>query len=242
MASSIGAYSPGGDDRVDEDWPTDAIPTAAYGTQKSYVERMLDAFELRHPTIRVVRIRPAFVFKRESSPEQRRIFAGPLLPGWLLAHGRLPVIPLPAGFRFQVVHGDDVAAAFAAAVELEVTGAFNIAAEPVLHAADIGELLGARPVELTPRLVRAALAAAFHLRLAPAEPGLFDLFGSLPVMDTSRARRELGWTPKYTATETLADFLTGITEPTGGPTPRLALHAGGPARVKEVVSGVGARE
>ena len=172
VASSIGTYSPGGDYRVDEDWPTDAIPTAAYGTQKSYVERMLDAFELRHPAIRVVRIRPAFVFKRESSPEQRRIFAGPLLPGWLLAHGRLPLIPLPTGLRLQVVHSDDVAAAFAAAVELQVTGAFNIAAEPVLHAADVGELLGARPVELAPRLVRAALAAAFHLRLAPAEPGL----------------------------------------------------------------------
>src|SRR5688572_4924543 len=36
-ASSVGAYSPATDERaVDEDWPTHALPTAAYGRQKSY--------------------------------------------------------------------------------------------------------------------------------------------------------------------------------------------------------------
>ena len=100
-ASSVGAYSPfdpaDPDRRVGEDWPTDAIPTAAYGTQKSYLERALDAFELANPAVRVVRIRSAFVFQRAAAPEQRRIFAGPFLPGRLLGSPFLPLVPVPKG-------------------------------------------------------------------------------------------------------------------------------------------------
>jgi UDP-glucose 4-epimerase len=66
-ASSVGAYSPGPQEGfVDESWPTHALPTAAYGREKSYLERCLDAYEPRHPDMRVVRLRPGFIFKRTS--------------------------------------------------------------------------------------------------------------------------------------------------------------------------------
>jgi nucleoside-diphosphate-sugar epimerase len=62
-ASSVGAYSPGPQDRpVDENWPTHGWPTAGYTREKAYVERVLDAFERDHPEIRVVRLRPGFIF------------------------------------------------------------------------------------------------------------------------------------------------------------------------------------
>jgi hypothetical protein len=86
------------------------------------------------------------------------------------------------------------------------------------------------------------MAAAYRLRLAPAEPGLFDLFCSLPRMDTTRARVELGWSPRYDARATLGEFVAGLVDPVGGPTPKLAKRAGGPFRIKEILSGVGARE
>jgi nucleoside-diphosphate-sugar epimerase len=244
-ASSVGAYSPGpqttgdADEPVDERWPTHALPTAAYGRQKSYVERLLDAFELRFD-IRVVRLRSAFVFQRIAAPEQRRIFAGPLLPGWLL--GRLPVLPLPRGLRFQAVAADDLAAAYAAAVSKPVSGAFNIAADPVIGNEQLAEVFGARVVELPVGAARSALAAAFHLRLAPAEPGLLELALSLPVMDTTRARTQLGWSPRVSATDAVRSFVDGVASPQGGPTPRLDAHAGGPLRVGEVASGLGSRE
>ena len=76
-ASSVGAYSPGPKDRaVDEGWPTHGWPGASYTREKAYLERVLDAFEARHPGVRVVRMRPGFIFKRESAHEQRRIFGG----------------------------------------------------------------------------------------------------------------------------------------------------------------------
>ena len=81
-ASSVGAYSPGPKNHaVDESWPTHGWPDAAYCREKAYLERALDTFERDHPGIRVVRMRPAFLFKRESASEQRRIFGGRFLPG-----------------------------------------------------------------------------------------------------------------------------------------------------------------
>jgi hypothetical protein len=79
-ASSVGAYSPGPGRRVDESWPTHSVPAAAYGREKAYVERLLDAFEARHPDTRVVRLRPAFIFQREAASEQRARPLEPIYP------------------------------------------------------------------------------------------------------------------------------------------------------------------
>ena len=67
-ASSVGVYSPGPrDERVDESWPREGIRTSFYSRHKAEVERLLDQFEIEHPRIRVVRLRPALIFKREAA-------------------------------------------------------------------------------------------------------------------------------------------------------------------------------
>ncbi len=130
-ASSVGAYSPGPKDRfVDETWPTHGWPEAAYCREKAYLERVLDAFERRHPSVRVVRMRPGFLFKRASASEQRRLFAGPLLPQRLVRPSLIPAVPDLPGLRFQALHTDDAADAYRRAVARPVSGAFNLAADP----------------------------------------------------------------------------------------------------------------
>src|SRR5205807_1176654 len=65
-SSSVGAYSPGPKDHaVDESWPTDGIATSFYARHKAAVERSLDRLERDQPALRVVRLRPGLVFKRE---------------------------------------------------------------------------------------------------------------------------------------------------------------------------------
>jgi UDP-glucose 4-epimerase len=64
---------------------------------------------------------------------------------------------------------------------------------------------------------------------------------SVPVMDTTRARRELGWEPKRSSTEALLDLLAGIREGAGLDTPPLEPGGAGPLRAREFASGVGAR-
>ncbi|MFI9649537.1 SDR family oxidoreductase [Streptomyces sp. NPDC052040] len=217
-ASSVGAYSPGPKDHaVDESWPTHGWPDAAYTREKAYLERILDAYEYEHPGVRVVRMRPAFLFKRESASEQRRIFGGRFLPGPLVRPELLPFLPDVSGLRVQALHTDDAAHAYRLAIHREVRGAFNLAADPPLDAAVLGEVLGARPVRLPRSAARSAIAAAWGLRLLPASPHLFDAVLRLPIMDCTRAHTELGWQPGLTATEVLEEFLTGLQEGAGAP-------------------------
>jgi nucleoside-diphosphate-sugar epimerase len=239
-ASSVGAYSArDGDDPVDESWPTHAASASGYTVQKAYVERLLDTIEERSPSSRIVRFRPAFVFQRAAASQQRRLFAGPFLPGSLLAPGRLPVIPYPRGVTFQTIHADDVAAAVGTAVTRPVHGAFNLAADPVLDRDRVAEVLATRILDVPVPAMRAAIAAAWTSHLAPAEPLLFDAFTRLPTMSTQRARRELDWRPEVTAQDALRAFLEGVQDAATGPTPPLSAEAGGPARVREVLSGIG---
>lgn len=222
FASSVGAYSPGSGAAVDESWPTDGTPTAAYGREKAYVERLLDIAEERERGLRIVRMRPGFIFQGAASGQQRQLFAGPFAPVSLLRSGRLPALPYPEGLSFQALHANDAAKAFERAVVSDVRGAFNVAAEPLIDGPLIARLLGARPLALPPVVVRTALDLAWRAHLVPVEPGLLDLALGLPVMSTERARRELGWEADVSAADAVAEALRSMSERTVGATPPLA--------------------
>ncbi|MFI8278188.1 NAD-dependent epimerase/dehydratase family protein [Streptomyces sp. NPDC085929] len=223
QASSVGAYSPGPKDRrVDESWPTHGWPQAAYCREKAYVERLLDIFERTHPGIRVVRMRPGFLFKREAASEQRRIFAGRLLPGRLVRPGLIPAVPDLQGLRFQALHTDDAAAAYVAAAIRPVHGAFNLASEPPLDAPVLAAVLDARPLRMPTAPVRAALATAWRLHFVPASPDLFDAVLRLPLLDSSRAHEVLEWEPRHTSVEAVEELLAGLREGAGMATAPLA--------------------
>jgi UDP-glucose 4-epimerase len=242
-ASSIGAYSPGPSDRpVDESWPTDGTPTSFYSRHKAAAERDLDAVEAATPSLRVVRLRPALIFKRDAAAEIRRLFAGPFLPSKLVRKSLLPVLPIPAGLVVQAVHTDDVAEAYRLAVTDErARGAYNVAADPVLDAATLGRTLGARPIPVPVRAVRLAADVTWRARLQPTPPGWLDMGMNVPVMSTRRIREELGWTPRHGADAALLELLDGLRDDAGVPTPPLDPAAGGPFRTDEVRTGVGAR-
>jgi UDP-glucose 4-epimerase len=166
-------------------------------------------------------MRPCFLFKPEAAPEQRRIFAGPLLPERLAGRIRLPVVPDLRGMAFQAMHTADAAAAYALAVHADVRGAFNLAADPVVDGETLTASLGGTAVRLPVPPIRAALAGAWHARMVPAAPDLFDFVLRMPLMDTSRARSELGWRPSRSSVEAIDAFRAGLRSGGGFPTPPL---------------------
>jgi UDP-glucose 4-epimerase len=240
-ASSVGAYSPGPKDRlVDETWPTDGIDSLFYSRHKAETERLLDRFERDQPGTRVVRLRPGLIFKREAATGIRRLFAGPLLPSPLVRRELIPFVPDVPRLRFQAVHSLDVGEAYRLALVSDARGAFNVAAEPVLDPPVLAEVLHARPVPVRGGLLRGAAALSWKLRLQPSPPGWIDLALGVPLMDTSRARRVLGWEPRRTAVEALTELLDGLHDGADFPTPPLSSETTAPMRKQELRTGVGA--
>lgn len=241
-ASSVGAYSRGPKDReVDEDWPTEGTPTSFYSRHKVAVERELDRFEADNPETRVVRLRPALIFKDEAATEIRRLFIGPFLPSFLLRRRLLLALPRVERLRFQAVHSEDVGRAYRRAVLADVDGAFNIAAEPPLSTGELAERIGVRSFPVPARVVRRLADLSWRMRLQPTPPGWLDMALNVPLMSSDRARAELGWEPRHSGVEALEELLQGLREGHGAKTPPLEADSAG-ARLEDLKTGVGARQ
>lgn len=211
-ASSSAAYSPGPKDRrTDESWPTAGIQSSHYSRHKAEQESLLDRFEAEQPGIRVARLRPGLTFQRDAGSEIGRYFLGPLIPRLLPRRPWTPVLPAPDGLIFQAVHADDVAEAYWQVLDRRESGAFNIAAEPVVTPQELGRLLRARRILPIPMALLHALAGlTWRLRIQPTDSGWVDMAAGAPVMDTSRARRLLGWEPRVSSIDAIAQVLDGM--------------------------------
>ena len=63
----------------------------------------------------------------------------------------------------------------------------------------------------------------------------------VPLMDISRARAELGWTPAHSAGDALLELLDGMHRSDGIATPPLKPGGDGPLRLRELLPGIGGR-
>jgi UDP-glucose 4-epimerase len=245
-ASSVGAYSPAPKDRlVDESWATHGLEDSSYSRHKAYCERLCDALEAEHPEMAVLRLRPALIFKRGAGSAIRRLFMGSLLPNVMVRPAAIPLLPQPKGLRLQALHSHDAGQAYLLAVKAavagEATGAFNVAAEPVLDADELGRILDARTVPIPRAALRPVAAATWRMRLHPLEPGWISLALKAPLLDSGRARSVLGWRPERSAVEAVRELLEGLREESGLPTPPLESDAER-SRVAELRTGQGQRE
>lgn len=237
-ASSLAAYSPGPDDpqrAVDETWPTGGIATSFYARDKAAIERRLDALEAELPSLRLVRLRPGMIFQRSAAEQIRRYFLGPFWPSALVRPGWVPVAPAPRGLRANVVHAEDVAAAYQLAiVSPQAFGAYNVAASAPLTPRMIAQTLGGVPLPIPVRWLRAFADLSWKGHVQPSPPGWIDLAALSPLMDCSRLRA-LDWQPRHTAHETFRELLEGLRDRAGGRT--APLVPGG--RWEQLRSGVG---
>ena len=219
-ASSVGAYSPGvGSDRVGESWPTGGVDSLPYSRHKVAAERVLDEHEAHHDGPAIARLRPGFVVQRDAGSALLRYGAPAYLPAALLRH--VPVLPLDRSLTIPLIHADDLADAVARVLERRATGAFNLAGEPPVTRALIADALGARAVHLPRQVLRAAASAGWAAHLHPLDPGWIDLAFAAPLMDTARARQELGWSPEVDARDALAEVVAGMAETASSSSPAL---------------------
>lgn len=209
--SSVGAYAPGRyGERVDESWPTTGIDSSPYSRDKSAAETLLDEYEQRlGPTaISISRIRPGFILQRDAASGLLRYGLPGYLPMQLVSW--LPLLPMDRRLCIPLVHTDDVAEAISQVIEGRATGAFNLAAEPAVGRDDIAAALRARPVHVPSRVLGALVDLSWRARLQHIDRGWLDMAFTVPLLDCSRAKRELGWEPRWSATAALQDLLDGV--------------------------------
>jgi UDP-glucose 4-epimerase len=211
-ASSIGAYSKAPKDRrTDESWPAQGMAGSHYSRHKAAQEKLLDEFAAAEPGIAVARLRPGLIFQGAAGSEIGRYFLGPLIPRLLPKRPWIPLLPAPDNLIFQAVHADDVAEAYWRVIDQRASGAFNIAAEPVLTPQELARIVRARRILPIPMgLLHNLVGAAWQLRLLPMDSGWVEMAAGVPVMDTGRARRILGWEAKKSSVEAVLDVLEGM--------------------------------
>lgn len=223
-ASSVGAYSKAPKDRrVDESWPAGGMAGSHYSRHKAEQEEILDRFAEAEPGIAVARLRPGLIFQSEAGSEIGRYFLGRVIPRLLPGKLRVPLLPAPDNLIFQAVHADDVAEAYWRAIDQRASGAFNIAAEPVLTPQELARIVGARRILPVPMgLLHAVVDIAWRLRLQPTDSGWVEMAAGAPIMDTSRARRILGWEAKTSSVDAVKEVLEGMGKGKGvSPSPLL---------------------
>jgi UDP-glucose 4-epimerase len=215
-ASSVAAYGFHDDN---PDWLTEDIPARGseehpYSHQKAEVERVLDEVLLRHSNTAAYAFRPCIVAgpgartMLEEIPYYRLGEAMPDRVARLL--GSLPVlkpvIPDP-GIRFQLVHEDDVASAFAAAARgLGEPGPYNLAGSGTLTMSDVADALGWYSIPVPRPVVEATAEIATRLPLMPERVAWIHSVRKPVLMKTTRAKQQLRWRPQHTARATLQEM------------------------------------
>jgi nucleoside-diphosphate-sugar epimerase len=211
-ASSIAAYGFHADNPVGitEDWPTRPADRLFYAQEKAELEKLL-AEEAEHaPSLDMYVLRPPIVLGPHA------VGGKVSLPGWVSSVAakvprRLPPVPIPVpALPIQLIHEDDVASALVRCILAEgPPGAYNIAADDTLTASEIVKLLGGIPVPLPAAPAQAAARAASRLPGLPQPAQWIETLAHPAVMDTTKARDELGWTPRVSARDALLQTLRG---------------------------------
>jgi UDP-glucose 4-epimerase len=211
-ASSVAAYGFYADNPqpLTEDVEPRGTDSFYYSAQKAELEKLLDDL-VRDADIDTYIFRPCIVagpdallmvdnvpytrISEQLPGALRRAFAAvPLLR---------PVIPDP-GVTYQLVHHDDVATAIRAAIQGKgKPGIYNLAGEGELTMTDLAKEMGYYALPVPEAAVDATAEITARLPFLPPEAAWLQAFRVPTIMDTTKARKQLGWRPKHTGRDAL---------------------------------------
>lgn len=207
--SSGAVYSPGSYGRpVDETWPTQGIDSCVYSVDKVRAEEVLDAVEDRDGTPPIARFRPGFVGQYVAGSGLERYVLPELVPAAITGH--LPVLPLDRSLTVPAVHADAVARAIVAALERRAAGPFNLSSPVPVGPDDFAAPFDCGVVSVPMGALRTFADLTWRLRLQPVHGGWVDLAYNTPMLDSSRAEQELGWSPGPPGPEVWAETVRGM--------------------------------
>jgi nucleoside-diphosphate-sugar epimerase len=186
---------------VDE--TVEPTPMEAYGHAKLAGERLVRTAVERHGIDATI-IRPRTILGHG------RLGIFQILFNWVEEGRRIPV--LGSGDNvYQFVHADDLAAASIAAAHRPGAAVYNIGTDRFGTMRETLEALcahagtGSRVYSVPMRLAVAAMNLTSALGISPLGPYHALMYGRSLYFDVGRAKRELGWRPKWSNAEMICD-------------------------------------
>jgi nucleoside-diphosphate-sugar epimerase len=198
-----------------EDWPSRPATRLFYAQEKAELEQLLREQADAHPELALYLLRPPIVLgphavgAKDALPAPLTALAQKALD----AANRLPVpLPVPVpDLPMQFIHEDDVGQALLKCVVADgPPGAYNIAGDGTVTAADVVRELGFTPITVPAGISRGAARAAASVPLpsfAPPAVEWVEAASQPAIMDTTKAKRELGWQPQHSALDALRETL-----------------------------------
>ncbi|WP_353828656.1 NAD-dependent epimerase/dehydratase family protein [Agromyces sp. SYSU T0242] len=199
VVSSSGAaygYHADNPEWLTEDDPIRGNDEFSYSRHKRLVEEMLAEYRDRHPALGQVVLRIGTILGPTVANQITALWDGPRI---------LRIAGSDSPFVFVWV--DDVVGAIVAGATGEVTGAFNVAGDGRVTVGEIADAIGTPTVTVPPALLAGALRVAHALRLTVHGPERVGFLRYRPVLDNTRLKRDLGYTPGRTSREAFEEYL-----------------------------------
>jgi len=189
-----------------EEMSAKRLPRSGYPKDVLEVEGYVRGFSRRRPDVVVTLLRAAAAISS---------FTRSPLSQYL----RLSPTPKVLGFdaRIQLLHYDDLVAVLHHATLAGVHGTFNVAGDGVLMMSQVIRRLGRVALPLPPFAITSlgSLARQVRLGLEDFSPEQVDYFTYGRGLDTTRMRTVLGFEPRYTTEQALAELAVALPSPVG---------------------------
>lgn len=177
-----------------EDDPLRANPGFAYAYQRQLVEELVMQWAADHPKaiVTILRVAPLMGFGVDNAAVRRLL--GPRL-----------VVPTGLGAPWQFVHVDDVGRAVVVAIEQQLDGIFNVAADGWLSTVEVANHIGRKVQQIGHSTLAEVLGRGTDLQLSPAPAEVLPYMLHPWVLATDRLRAH-GWQARHGNREILTAF------------------------------------
>lgn len=182
----------------DESMTPKDLPSGGYAKDATEIEGYLRGFARRRPDVSVTVLR----FTN---------FIGPRIDTVFTRYFSLPAVPTVLGYdaRVQLLHEEDALAVLERAASEDIPGVFNVAADGVLLLSQAIRRAGRIPVPVPSPAVGPVSRAFRSARLVDFSPEQMRLLNFGRVVDTSRLKRQFGFSPRWTTGQAFDDYVRG---------------------------------
>jgi nucleoside-diphosphate-sugar epimerase len=175
-----------------EDSPLRGLYTDFYYSQHKHANEIwLDGLQLEYPRLLITRLRPCIVM----GPHQTA--AGLIQPDGSYFTTRRARQSL-----LQLVHEDDLAAAFALAVRHDLPGAYNVVGDEPDSFPHMAEMAGLQVIEVPQKQLLRGAALLWKQGMMSTGPEWLNM--ETAILCANSKLRAVGWTPRYTTAQSFA--------------------------------------